>query len=76
MLLTWIAAGLRNVQTNLSIQQLVSLAFTSLSIPPANVKNVVVPATTGMVGSASVVFIASSARYVYADMRRDGLIGH
>jgi len=76
VLLTWIAAGLRNVQTELSIQQLVSLAFTSLTIPPANVKNEVVPATTGTVGSASVVFIASSARYVYADMRSDGLIGH
>src|SRR5207248_6319162 len=76
VLLTWIAAGLRNVQTDLSIQQLVSLAFTSLTIPPANVKNAVVPATTGTVGSASVAFIASSAQYVYTDMRSDGLIGH
>jgi len=33
VLLTWIAAGLRNVDTNLSIQQLVSLAFTALTIP-------------------------------------------
>ena len=75
VLLTWIAAGLRNVETDLSIQQLVSLAFTSLTIPADTVKNEVVPATTGSVGGASVVFISSSARSVYDDMRADGLIG-
>jgi polyisoprenyl-teichoic acid--peptidoglycan teichoic acid transferase len=76
VLLTWIAAGLRNVDTDLSVRQLVSLAFTAASIPPADVKNEVVPATTGSVGSASVVFISASAGSVYADMRDDGLLDH
>jgi hypothetical protein len=39
------------------------------------VHNVVVPATTGSVGSASVVFISDSAQAVYHDMKVDGLIG-
>jgi LCP family protein required for cell wall assembly len=75
VLLTWLAAGLRNVKTDLSIRELVSLAFTATSIPAYDVHNEVVPATTGSVGSASVVFISGSAHAVYADMKADGLIG-
>jgi LCP family protein required for cell wall assembly len=75
VLLSWLAAGMRNTETDLSVRQLVSLAFTAVSILPKDVHNEVVPATTGSVGSASVVFISSSAHAVYADMRGDGLIG-
>ena len=52
------------------------LALAATQIPPANVNNVVVPATTGTVGTASVVFISSSAQAIYADMRADGIVGH
>ena len=76
VLLSWLASGLRNVSTDLSVRQLVSLAFTAASISPSGVTNEVVPATTGMMGSASVVFISGSARSVYANMKADGLIGH
>ena len=75
VLLTWLATGLKNVKTDLSIRQLVTLAFTALSIPPDHVSNQIVPASTGSVGGASVVFISSSARAIYADMKNDGLIG-
>jgi hypothetical protein len=54
----------------------VSLAFTAVTVPPGTVKNEVVPASTGNIGGASVVFISSSAQSVYADMKADGLIGH
>jgi len=37
------------------------------------VNSMVVPATVGTVGTASVVFISGSARSIYADMRRDGV---
>jgi LCP family protein required for cell wall assembly len=76
VLLTWIATGVRNVQTDLSISRLVQLAFTALSIGPGHVTNRIVPAGTGNIGGASVVFISPSAHQLYADMRRDGLIGH
>ena len=75
VLLTWVAAGLRNVTTDLSVRQLVTLAFTAAGISGTSVRNEVVPASTGMVG-ASVVFISGSARSVYADMRADGLLNH
>jgi LCP family protein required for cell wall assembly len=72
---TWIAVGWRNIRTDLGLRTLVNLALTATSIPPKRVKNLVVPATTGWVGSASVVFIKSSARRIYADMRKDGVVG-
>jgi LCP family protein required for cell wall assembly len=75
-MLTWMATGLRNVSTDLSVGELARLAFTAAQIRPHDVKNMVVPGTTGSEGSASVVFISGSARNIYADMRRDGLIGH
>jgi polyisoprenyl-teichoic acid--peptidoglycan teichoic acid transferase len=72
---TWLAVGWRNIHTDLSLSTLLDLALTATSIPPKNVKNLVVPATTGMVGSASVVFISGSASRIYADMRADGVVG-
>jgi polyisoprenyl-teichoic acid--peptidoglycan teichoic acid transferase len=75
VVLTWLATGVKNVKTDLSIQQLLTMAFTALSIPAGHVTNQVVPATTGTVGGASVVFISPSARVVYANMKNDGLIG-
>jgi LCP family protein required for cell wall assembly len=71
----WIAVGWRNLRTDLSVNTLLDLALTATSIPPKKVKNLLVPATTGRVGAASVVFISSSARGIYADMRRDGVVG-
>lgn len=74
-LLTWIAAGWKSLYTDLDLDTLVDLALTATTIPSQNVNNQVVPATTGSVGSASVVFISASAQSVYADMRTDGVIG-
>jgi polyisoprenyl-teichoic acid--peptidoglycan teichoic acid transferase len=71
----WIAVGWRNIRTDLSVNTLLDLALTAASIPLKKVKNLVVPATNGQVGSASVVFISSSAKRIYADMRRDGVVG-
>jgi LCP family protein required for cell wall assembly len=71
----WIAVGWKNIHTNLGVSTLLDLALTATSIPPRRVKNLVVPATNGRVGAASVVFISSSARGIYADMRRDGVVG-
>jgi LCP family protein required for cell wall assembly len=71
----WIAVGWRNIRTDLSVPTLLDLALTASSIPLDHVKNLVVPASVGNVGSASVVFISSSARRIYADMRKDGVVG-
>jgi LCP family protein required for cell wall assembly len=74
-ILDWTAVGWRAIHTDLSLPTMLDLALTATTIPSDNVNNLVVPATTGTVGSASVVFISSSAQSVYADMRADGLIG-
>jgi LCP family protein required for cell wall assembly len=45
-----------------------------LSIDPANVRNVVMPARPGQVGPASVVFPAPGAASLFADMRDDAIL--
>jgi LCP family protein required for cell wall assembly len=74
-ILDWMALGWKSVHLNFDVPTMVDLALTAATISPDDVTNQVVPATTGTVGSASVVFISSSASSVYADMRDNGLIG-
>jgi polyisoprenyl-teichoic acid--peptidoglycan teichoic acid transferase len=74
-LFTWISAGWRNIQTDLSPEVLLDLAIAATQVSPATVKNIVVPGSTGNVGGASVVFISGSASSIYADMRKDGIVG-
>jgi LCP family protein required for cell wall assembly len=75
-LFTWISVGWRNASTDLDVATILDLGLTAAQIPPSKVVNVVVPATGGMVGSSSVVFISSSASSLYQDMRADGVIDH
>jgi LCP family protein required for cell wall assembly len=75
VLFRWIGALWRGVQTDLPAKTLMDLALTATQVKPSSVKNVVVPGTTGTAGGASVVFISGSARQLYHDMRRDGVIG-
>ena len=63
-----------NVRTSLSAPTLYRLALTAAQVKPSNVNNVVVPASTGMEGAASVVFIDPSAKALYAQMKRTGTI--
>jgi len=74
-LLDWIGIGWSSIHTDLGFPTVLALALTATSIPPANVDNLVVPASTGTVGTASVVFISSAARSIYDDMRADGVVG-
>ena len=74
-LLAWIAVFWRNIGTDLSPQTVWDLALAATRVPVRNVNNLVVPSGTGTVGSQSVVFIQPGAQRLYADMRRDGVIG-
>ena len=65
----------RNIVTDLSPQTVWDLALAATRVPLRNVNNLVVPSGTGTVGSQSVVFIQPGAQRLYADMRRDGVIG-
>jgi LCP family protein required for cell wall assembly len=75
-LFRWMVVGWRNIHTDLSVTTLLDLALTATQVPPNQVNNLVVPATTGNVGGVSVVFILPSAAAIYADMRIDGVVGN
>ncbi|HJP65872.1 MAG TPA: LCP family protein [Actinomycetota bacterium] len=75
ILFTWLTTLWRNVKTDLSTRTLLDLGLTATQVSPSRVSNLVVPGTTGTVGSASVVFISSSAHAIYQDMRKDGVVG-
>jgi LCP family protein required for cell wall assembly len=73
-LFTWVAAGIRNVQTEVPLDQVLNLAFTCSTINPKYVENMVLPGTTGMVGNISVVNLPSSDSVIYDDLRFDGIV--
>jgi polyisoprenyl-teichoic acid--peptidoglycan teichoic acid transferase len=73
-LLTWLGAGLRNLQTNVPIDELLALAFTASTINPKHVTNVVAPGTNGMAGNSSIVNLTSQATTIFHDLANDGLI--
>ena len=73
-MLVWLGAGLRNIRTDLSLQEVLDLAFTAHGIRAKNVDNMVVPGGTGSSGTVSVVYISSEADAIYRDMAKDGLV--
>jgi hypothetical protein len=74
-LVTWIAAGVQNVESNLPVDELVDLAFAAIGIRFGNVQNVVLPGGTGNVGGLSVVQLSmGTARAIFADAKADGAL--
>jgi len=57
-----------------SPNDLYRLGRLGLSVDPANVRNVVMPARLGQVGAASVVFVGAGADSLFADMRDDAIL--
>jgi LCP family protein required for cell wall assembly len=74
-LFSWMTSAWRNMNTDLSPETLVDLAISATQVPADHVTNLVVPASTGTVGAASVVFISGSASSVFRDLRADGVVG-
>jgi polyisoprenyl-teichoic acid--peptidoglycan teichoic acid transferase len=74
-LLTWIAAGVRNLDTDLPIGELVDLTFTATRIGLKDVRNVVLPGGTGSIGGLSVVTLSmGTARAIFRDAKVDGAL--
>ncbi len=73
-LLTWLGAGLRNIQTDIPLSELLDLAFTAYQIKVPNVQNVTLPGSTGMQGSLSVVYISATATKIFRDLKPDGVL--
>ncbi len=62
-----------NTWTDLSTEEVLTLAASAFFFPSENLENIVLPASVGTVGSASVVFLSDSAEEVYRDLE-DGLL--
>ncbi|MGZ5212770.1 MAG: LCP family protein [Actinomycetota bacterium] len=73
-LFTWIASGMRNVQTSVPFDEVIQLAYTASHINPRGVTNVVLPGTTGFEGSLSVVHLLSDKDAIFADVKPDGIL--
>ena len=73
-LLVWMGAGMRNVETDLSIEEILDFFFFVATVNPDRVKNVVAPGRVGFAGDASVVFLSDSASAMFADLRQDGVL--
>lgn len=74
-LLDWVGAGLRNMRTDVPLDQLLRLAFTASTLNPKKVTNIVLPGGTGMIGGSSVVQLDRTAlQAIGADLADDGLL--
>jgi LCP family protein required for cell wall assembly len=73
-LFRWLGAGLRNVQTTLSIDELTQLAFLATQIKVSKVTNLVGAGTTGTVDGKSIVNLSSVNQQLWQDLEADGYI--
>jgi polyisoprenyl-teichoic acid--peptidoglycan teichoic acid transferase len=74
-LFTWIGAGMRNIETEIPLPEVMGLAYTASSVPPSKVQNVVLPGGTGTVGGMSVVTLdMARARTIVGDAAKDGAL--
>jgi LCP family protein required for cell wall assembly len=64
-----------HVSTDLTTAELAQLGAMLFEIDPSTVPNIVLPASVGTVGSASVVFLSSRSEDVYRDLD-DGLLNN
>jgi hypothetical protein len=62
------------VKTDLSLGELIDLGLLAAQVDPKKVRNVVAPGSAGMAGSASVVYLSSSAQAMFRDIGDDGIL--
>ena len=60
--------------TNMPLDEVLDLAFLSTGLSAKHVQSMVVPATTGMIGATSVVYIEDQAQVIYDDLAPDGIV--
>jgi LCP family protein required for cell wall assembly len=72
-LFRWIAVGMRNVSTDIPLQELFTLAFTSWEIKPGRLTNLVAVGSIGSAGGMSIVNLPSP-NAVFQDIAADGYV--
>ena len=74
-MLDWVGAGLRNMHTDVGLDQLMTLAFTAATLNPNKIANVVLPGSTGMAGDISIVDLDQAVlQAISTDIQPDGLL--
>ena len=74
-LLTWIGAGLSNMSTTLTMDQVLQLAYTVTAQPVKNVQNIVLPGSSASIGGLSAVALNSAAvSAIFRDVIPDGIV--
>jgi anionic cell wall polymer biosynthesis LytR-Cps2A-Psr (LCP) family protein len=74
-LLTWLGAGLSNMSTTLTADQVVQLAYTVTAQPVKKVQNIVVPGSSEMIGGVSAVALNdAAASAIMSDVSQDGVV--
>jgi LCP family protein required for cell wall assembly len=71
-LLDWATVAKRYTRLNIRPDELFRLGVLASQVKPSDVGNVTLPVSVGSVGAASVVFIRSQARSIYARFRQKG----
>jgi polyisoprenyl-teichoic acid--peptidoglycan teichoic acid transferase len=69
----WLGAGLRNVETDVPLDELIAFAFTAGEIPPKRVTNLVAVGSIGTAGGVSVVNLPEP-NPVFEDLSEDGFV--
>jgi LCP family protein required for cell wall assembly len=72
-LFKWIAVGMRNVATDVPLNELLTLAFTSSEIGPQRITNLVAVGSIGTAGGASIVNLPTP-NAVFKDVAADGYV--
>jgi LCP family protein required for cell wall assembly len=73
-LFTWLIAGSKYMQTELTLSDLLDLALPALAIDPKRVVNRALPGGVGTAGAASIVTLGGEADAVFADLADDGML--
>jgi hypothetical protein len=71
----WVAAGARELHTDLSIGDVLDLLLAAPAFDPSRIRNAVATGRVGSVGGQSVVFLDGGAAARFRDLARDGLLG-
>ncbi len=69
----WLAAGLRNVSTDVPLNELITLAFTASELAPKRITNLVAVGSIGMTGGISIVDLPDP-HPIFEDVARDGYV--
>jgi LCP family protein required for cell wall assembly len=73
-LFTWLIAGAKYIQTELTLPDLFDLALPALAIDPKRVVNLALPGGIGTAGEASIVTLGGEADAVFSDLADDGML--